>query len=265
MLATIKDEIDLFEEDFFAQDILATEYFQKYRDAYYRTKELGLFNPFRNYLSILGCLASINAYRPEHARSFLKRLRPIVSDWQACESIVAELLVYSYYIPLAQAGIVGKIELDAKECDLIVPVGGGVALFLEVFSLCPKIEAQALGEEPKFQSLKTHTQDAFSSVRQKLFKKIDQQGQLSKARANIAVIELNHPMIANDFSILSSLSDGYKITLDINTIERKSEGYDWTESVFDDPRTRQLKAVEWFFLGDYCNRRHLANPKFGKS
>jgi hypothetical protein len=41
----------------------------------------------------------------------------------------------------------------------------------------------------------------------------------------------------------SSLSDGYKINFDLQTIKIASEGYDWKQSVFELPETRFLKGV----------------------
>ncbi len=60
-----------------------------------------------------------------------------------------------------------------------------------------------------------------ASIRQKLLQKIKKQKQFSKPRDNFAVIELNNSLIAGDFTIISSLSAGYKITINNNkdTIE----------------------------------------------
>jgi hypothetical protein len=57
---------------------------------------------------------------------------------------------------------------------------------------------------------------------------------MTKPRENFAVIELNDPSIAGNFSVLSSLSSGYKITIDLATMKAVAAGYDWTSSVFDD-------------------------------
>lgn len=260
-----KDTVQLCEEKFFEPKLLNSDYFKKLRDGYYRSRELGGGNPFRNYLNILGALDKIKSYCPEHARSFVKRLLPAAGDWNACEAVCSEILVYTYYIPLSYAGVVGQLGLDAKECDLVIPVPGGDTLYLEIFCITPTFETQSPGNEPVVHDVKTHTQTAFSSVRQKLLKKIKKQRQMCKPRSNIAVIELNHPMICSDFTVLSSLSDGYKISIDTKTMKARREGYDWSESVFDDPSTCHLKAVEWFFLGDYSSRRFLANPRFTSS
>jgi hypothetical protein len=101
-----------------------------------------------------------------------------------------------------------------------------------------------------------------ASIRQKLLRKRSQQGQFSKRRDNFAVIELNHVSIIGDFSILSSLSSGYKMRIDTNTRQIAEQDYDWNRSVFDDESTRFLKGVIWFDLGDYASRRLLFNPYF---
>jgi hypothetical protein len=64
--------------------------------------------------------------------------------------------------------------------------------------------------------------------------------------------------------VLSSLSDGYKIAIDRDSLKTVGEGYDWATSVFDDPCLRHLKGVMWFDLGDYESRRILLNPRFGR-
>ena len=74
---------------------------------------------------------------------------------------------------------------------------------------------------------------------------------------------LLNPTIAGDFSVLSSLSGGFNIQIDVNTGHRVGSGYDWTESVFDDPATEFLTGIIWFSLGDYASRNYLPNPKAG--
>ncbi|GGA19975.1 hypothetical protein [Okeania sp. KiyG1] len=65
--------------------------------------------------------------------------------------------------------------------------------------------------------------------------KADKQRQFSTERENFAVIELNDRRIASDFTILSSLSDGYKIKIDIDKVTNVDEGYDWETSIFESP------------------------------
>lgn len=85
---------------------------------------------------------------------------------------------------------------------------------------------------------------------------------MSKARDNYAVIELNDPSIAGDFSVLASLSSGYKVTLDRGTTQVVGSGYDWRDSVFEDQALRHVKAVIFFSLGDYESRQFIENPYF---
>ena len=123
-------------------------------------------------------------------------------------------------------------------------------------------------DNPIVNDVKTHTQDAMASIRQKLLRKIKRQKQTSTARENYAVIELTNPAIAGDFSVLSSLSGGYKIQFNTRTLRPVSAGYDWSESIFRDPATRFLKGIIYFSLGDYASRRFLPNPQvesFGRA
>jgi len=119
-------------------------------------------------------------------------------------------------------------------------------------------------ENEKFKvfSVKTHTQTEMASIRQKLLRKISKQSQLSKPRENFAVVELNDVSIAGDFAVLSSLSSGYKLKLGLESGKVLSRGYDWDNSVFDDPSTQWLKGVIYFSLGDYESRKFIFNPKF---
>jgi hypothetical protein len=104
-----------------------------------------------------------------------------------------------------------------------------------------------------------------ASIRQKLLRKISKQNQFKKPRENFAVIELNDVSIAGDFAVLSSLSGGYKLTLDLQSREVVSRGYDWTNSVFDDPSTQWLKGIIYFSLGNYESRKFIFNPKFNSA
>jgi hypothetical protein len=95
-----------------------------------------------------------------------------------------------------------------------------------------------------------------------LLHKISEQNQFKKPRENFAVIELNDVGIAGDFVVASSLSGGYKINLGVESRKILSSGYDWSESVFNDPCTRFLKGVIYFSLGDYESRKFILNPNF---
>ena len=206
----------------------------------------------------------INAFNKENAAHYSKRLRGIPNDWNGCEAIIAEMIVYWSYIPLVNEELVRKISLDKDDCDLVVERRDGSSYFLEVFCSTPRIENRAIAN-PGVQEITTHTQTAFSSVRQKLLNKARKQGQFLKPRENYAVIELNHPLIAKDFTVLSSLSEGYKVHFDLTTGKTTQEGYDWSKSVFDSPEMKFLKGVIWFSLGAYEYRRILLNRDFGKN
>ena len=110
--------------------------------------------------------------------------------------------------------------------------------------------------------VKTHTQIEMASVRKKLLRKIAKQKQLSKPRENYAVIELNDLSIVGDFTVLSSLSSGYTVTINKETMKIESSGYNWENSIFEDQSTEFLKAIIYFDLGNYGSRRFLHNPNF---
>lgn len=38
--------------------------------------------------------------------------------------------------------------------------------------------------------------------------------------------------------------------------------YDWSESVFDSPETKNIKAVIYFSLGSYETRKIIINPNY---
>ncbi|MDJ0554967.1 MAG: hypothetical protein QNJ68_11080 [Microcoleaceae cyanobacterium MO_207.B10] len=166
------------------------------------------------------------------------------------------MIVYHNYIPLIRERLVKSLSLKNDECDVIVERCDGSKYYLEVF--CIMLNFQE--DEDRVINIQTHTQKAFSSVRQKLLNKANKQGQFSTERENFVVIELNDRLIANDFTILSSLSDGYKIKIDRDNMTNVDEGYDWETSVFDSPETRFIKGVIWFHLGNYRERKILINP-----
>lgn len=259
----VKDEVDQAEEFFYDSDLLGTEYMQRYREGYYRCREVGFrrLNPYRNYLSILNYFNQIKEYDKNHAASFSKRIKAQQKNWKECESIISEVIVYHSYIPLIYEGLVRSISIEANECDVIVERCNGSKYYLEVFCIMPNFRTNKYGTI----DIQTHTQEAFSSVRQKLLRKAQKQRQFSKNRENLAVIELNHSQIAFDFIVLSSLSNGYKINIDLRTMKAVSEGYDWEHSVFESNETKFLKGVIWFHLGDYQYRKFLLNPYYEKS
>ena len=85
---------------------------------------------------------------------------------------------------------------------------------------------------------------------------------MSQPRRNFAVIELNDPRIALDFTILSSVSNGYKITIDTKNMRKIGEGFDWSKSVFDEPSVTNLVGIIYFKMGDYNHRKFILNPNY---
>jgi len=250
------------EEQFALPDLLKCDYFKKHREDYYAAREAGCLNRYRNYLTLLEDLNDIHAYNEQHAKSYAKRFRDGSKDWRNCEAVFSEVIVYRAYIRGVYEDLIRGIHLEEAESDIIVERLDGSRMFLEVFCVMPSFPLPDEDEKFKVFSVKTHTQTEMASIRQKLLRKISKQGQLSKPRENFAVIELNDVSIAGDFAVLSSLSGGYKLNLGLESGKVLSRGYDWANSVFDDPSTQFLKGVIYFSLGDYESRKYVFNPKF---
>lgn len=257
----VTDIVTDSEKRFAFPDLLKSDYFQKYRDGYYACREQGLLNPHRNYVKLLTYLDEINKYNKQHAKSYVKRLRESANDWNNAEAVFAEIIVYRYYIRPAYEGLIRRLELNETESDIIIERLDGTKAYLEVFCVMPSFPEPEEGKVVVY-DVKTHTQTEMASIRQKLLTKINKQKQLSQPRENYAVIELNDPTIAGDFTVLSSLSSGYTVTINKETMKIKSSGYNWENSVFEDQSTRFLKAVIYFDLGDYGSRKFLLNPYF---
>jgi hypothetical protein len=252
------------EAQFALSDLLSCSYFKKYRHGYYAAREAGLLNRDRNYVTLLQYLSDIHAYNEQHAKSYAKRFREGASDWRNCEAVFSEVIVYRAYIRGVCEGLIRGIQLEKAESDIIVERLDGSKMFLEVFCVMPSFPLPEDGKSEVY-SVKTHTQTEMASIRQKLLRKISKQNQLTKPRENFAVIELNDVSIAGDFAILSSLSSGYKLNLGLESGKVLSRGYDWNDSVFDDPSTQFLKGIIYFSLGDYESRKFIFNPKFVQS
>ena len=250
------------EKQFALTDLLKCDYFKKYREDYFAARDAGLLNRYRNYVTLLEYLNDIYAYDEQHARSFAKRFREGSKDWRNCEAVFSEVIVYRAYIRGVYEGLIRGIHLEKAESDIIVERLDGSKMFLEVFCVMPSFPLPDEDGKSKVYSGKTHTQTEAASIRQKLLHKISEQSQLKKPRENFAVIELNDVSVAGDFAVLSSLSGGYKLTLDIQSREVVSRGYDWANSVFEDPSTQWLKGIIYFSLGDYESRKFIFNPKF---
>lgn len=250
------------EDQFALPDLLKCDYFKRHREGYYAAREAGCLNRYRNYVILLEDLNDIHSYNEQHAKSYAKRFREGSKDVRNCEAIFSEVIVYRAYIRGVYEGLIRDIHLDEAESDIIVERLDGSKMFLEVFCVMPSFPLPDKDGKPKVYSVTTHTQTEMASIRQKLLRKISKQNQLSKPRENFAVIELNDVSIAGDFAVLSSLSGGYKLKLGLESGKVLSRGYDWDNSVFDDPSTRWLKGVIYFSLGDYESRKFIFNPKF---
>jgi hypothetical protein len=252
------------EAQFALAGLLTCDYFKKHREGYYAAREAGCLNRHRNYITLLENLNDIHDYNEQHAKSYAKRFRDASKDWKNCEAIFSEVIVYRAYIRGVHEGLIRAIHLEEAESDIIVERPDRSKMFLEGFCVMPDFQ---LPQDGKFSvyDVKTHTQTAMASIRQKLLRKISKQNQLSKARENFAVIELNDVSIAGDFAVLSSLSGGYKLNLDVQNYKVVSRGYDWSDSVFDDPSTQFLKGIIYFSLGDYESRKFIFNPKFAQN
>ncbi len=245
--AKVITDLDMLERAFFEPTLLSTTYFQKQREHYVDTRWTVFNNPLRNYPTLLSGLTQVHEHRQDHARSFIKRFRQQQHDFNSCEAVFAELIVYGGCLRQVWEGHLTGLDLKPDSHDLELTRPDGSHAFLEVFCVMPDPTPDATG----LVSYQTHTQEAVSSIRQKLFQKIER-GQLSEPRENWAVIELNHSAMTS-FAVLSSLSDGYKIGTE-------SEGYDWSKSFFHDPRTRNIRGVVYFLLGHYGARSVVLNP-----
>jgi hypothetical protein len=242
---------------FFDQHVLQLEYFKRQRFAYEHYFDDGLVSKYRCYPVIVHALKSIHGYRPEHAKSFAKRFKASANDLRSCDGIVSEALVYSHYVPLIDAGLVRSVNLCKDDFDLKISRPDSTDAYLEVFCINPEY----IKDENGVFDVRTHTQRAFASVRQKLMRKIQKQNQMQKARENWAVIELNDTGIAGDFTVAASLSDGYKLVIDRISMQVIDRGFDWSQSVFDAPETQYLHGVINFDLGYYGARRYILNTR----
>lgn len=258
---SVADIVTDHEQQFSFPGLLAIDYFQRYRKGYYASREQGLLNPHRNYVKLLTYLDEICDYNEQHAKSYAKRFRESATDWRNAEAVFAEVIVYQHYLRPVYEELIKSISLDAAESDVIIERLDGTKAYLEVFCVMPSFPTPPKGQIVAH-SVKTHTQNEMASIRQKLLQKITKQRQFTRPRDNYAVIELNDATVAGDFSVLSSLSSGYTITINKETRNIESSGYDWTNSVFDDESTKYLKAIIYFDLGNYSGRRLLFNPKF---
>ena len=237
---------------------LDSEYVKLLRITYEDTRGKPFLNYYLSYPRFLSALSAIHEYKKEHARSSSKRVKQ-GHDLKNCEAIFTEIIVYSPYLPLVHEGHIRALSLKYDDYDLRIERGDGSAAFLEVFCLMPDFSP----DDRSVIDIPIHTQQAMSSVRQKLLRKIARQHQMKQNRENWAIIELNNHTIAGVFAVLSSLSSGYKIEMDPRTMERVREGYDWNGSVFEDESTGHLKGIIYYSLGNSADRRLVLNPFYG--
>jgi hypothetical protein len=252
------------EDDFFDKQLIEAEYIQIYKRMcldpdIYISKENK-----RNYSNLLYMLSEIFKYNEQHARSYTKRIKRQATSWKDCEAVYCEIIVYYNYLKLKHEGIIDSIELVEEDYDLKITRLDGSAMYFEIFCVMPDFKQLTDENHIIVQKIKTHTQNELSSIRQKLLRKITIQKQLSKPRENYVVIEINDSLLEVDFTILSSLSSGYKLIIDEKTQKVISEGYDWSNCIFEDPYTKHIKAIIYFGTGHYEERKIVFNPYFYK-
>jgi len=114
------DRVESLEQSFFDKEVLSTEYLLRYRRAYYRHLQDGWQLAFKNYESILDCLASIYENDNQYGKSYCFRIKREPGNMRSCEAIMSEAFVHSYYIPLKNEELIKSIELIEEECDLII-------------------------------------------------------------------------------------------------------------------------------------------------
>lgn len=257
----MSDVITQLEREFPFPDLLSCEYFQRHRRGYYGASVAGLLNPNRNYVLLLRFLSEVFDYNAQHAKSFAKRLRGSSLDWPNCEAIFSEIIVYRHYLVLVHEGRIRKLELNKTQADLTIERLDGSKVYFEVLCVMPQFPLLG-GRGFAAWKLTTHTQDSPTSIRQKLLRKANKQKQFCAPLEKNLVIELNDISIAGDFHVLSSLSGGYTLKIDRITRQGVSRGYNWSDSVFNDPSLKFLRSVIYFSVGDFRSRRHIANPNF---
>ena len=159
------DAVTDLEKSFPFSDLLNLDYFRKYRRAWYRFPEIGIQVLPRNYYNLLKYLAEIKEYNNQHANTFAKDLRTAGSDWRNSEAIFSEIIVYRYYIRLVYEGIIRSLDFEKNECDIIVERLDGSKSYLEVFCIMPDFK-MSTPDNVVVNDIRTHTQEAFSSIRQ---------------------------------------------------------------------------------------------------
>ena len=242
---------------FFDPALLETEYFRRHRDAYAKYFVEGLIPKYRCYPIFIDALQTVFSYNARHGLSFSGRLKNQWRDLRACDGIIAEVIVYAHYATLVDRGTIRSLDIRKDDYDLKIERANGSEAFLEILSVNPEFRKTPTG----CYEVMSHKQEGPASIRQKLLKKMRLQKQMQKARENWAVIELNNVTIAGDFAVRSSLSSGYKLQFNRDSMEVEQRGYDWNWSIFDEPETRHLHGVIHFDLGLYEDRRYILNER----
>jgi len=260
----MNNDILISEKNFPFKDLLETDYFKNYKQNFISDIKYQNMNNKRNYHNLLKYINEIYEYNEQHANSFAKRLKNEIKDKRNSEAIFSEIIVYRYYIRLVYEEIIKSIQIEKDNCDLIIEKNDRTLLFFEIFCIMPNFKEPTEENKVIIQDVKTHTQEEFSSIRQKLINKINKQNQMTQKRNNYVIIELNDSIISGDFNILSSLSGGYKIYFNPETKEKLYEGYDWSNSIFNDKITKYIKGIIYFSLGNYNSRKIITNQNFNK-
>ncbi|MEM6431755.1 MAG: hypothetical protein AAF708_21140, partial [Deinococcota bacterium] len=185
---SIKNELDLLEEAFFDPKLLNTKYLTLLRKGYEKTYGTPFFNHYRSYPRLIKILQKIFHHDENHAKSYAKRLRAQQKDFNNCEAIFCEAIVHSYYASLVPEGILRNLDIRHDDYDLCIERADKSKFYLEIFCVMPNLKS---GEG--INNVKSHLQTSVSSIRGKLLNKIKKQKQLTKARENWVVIELNSP------------------------------------------------------------------------
>lgn len=248
--------------NFYDLEFLKSKYVQRYEQAYQQTINTPLFNYYRNYEVLLDSLNSIYKYNNKHANTFIKRIMDQEKNFRSCEAIFSEIIVYAYYLKQVKKENLKSLDIQEKDYDLRIEITDGSYYYLEILCIMPDILLSRKEDIKEDIRIQTHLQDSCFSIRQKLLDKIVKQKQLTKPRNNLVVIELNDIRIAGDFHVLSSLSAGYKIYNNSETSKNIGEGFDWSNSIFNNEILRYVMGIIYFSLGNYNQRKFIPNPNF---
>ena len=156
------------------------------------------------------------------------------SDWRNGE---ATFLPRSSFIDITSAsstrGLARSVRLGRKDCDVIVERLDGLRAYLEVLSITPNLEQSKNGGPVCSQSKHTCKTQRVRSGKEITQQNRETQKQMSKARENYAVIELNDPSIVGDFHVLSSPVRRATRSRSAESPSVKiDEGFDWKSSLF---------------------------------